>query len=90
MLNQERIQYPKEIDDITANARSLFLEAEIAKGKTIEELREHDTGREFILPLLERQMTFQNNPAAGHYWFPVIDGFDVPDDGIRVLIPSHI
>jgi len=85
MLNQECIQYTKEIDDITANARSLFLEAEIAKGKTIEELREHDTGREFILPLLERQMTFQNNPAAGQYWFPVIDGFDVPDEGIHVL-----
>jgi glycerophosphoryl diester phosphodiesterase len=85
MLKQELIQNTKEIDDITANARSLFLEAEIARGKTIEELREHDTGRAFILPLLERQMIFQNNPAAGQYWFPVIDGFDVPDEGIRVL-----
>lgn len=90
MLNQELIQNTKEIDDITAKARSLFLEAEIAQGKTIEELCKHDTGRVFILPLLKRQMIFQNNPAAGQYWFPVIDGFAVPDEGIRVLsLPSH-
>lgn len=85
LLNQEHMQQTKEIDDITANARSLFLETEITKGKTIEELREQDPGRAFILPLLERQMTFQNNPAAGQYWFSVIDGFAVPDEGIGVL-----
>lgn len=85
LLNQELIQYTKEIDTITANARSMFLEAEIAQGKSIEELRQHDTGREFILPLLERQMAFQNNPLLGQYWFPIIDGFNVPDEGIHVL-----
>jgi glycerophosphoryl diester phosphodiesterase len=91
LLNQELIQNIKEIDTITANARSMFLEAEIAQGKTIEALCEQDTGRAFILPLLERQMIFQNNPAAGHYWFPVIDGFAVSDEGIRVLsLPSDI
>lgn len=57
----------------------------------LEELRLHDTGREFILPLLERQMTFQNNPSAGPYWFPVINGFDVPSEGIRILsLPEGI
>jgi serine/threonine protein phosphatase PrpC len=89
ILNQELIRNTKEIDDITANARALFLAAEIAQGKTLEELRQHDTGREFILPLLERQMTFQNNPSAGPYWFSVIDGFHVPDEGIRVLSLSE-
>lgn len=90
MIDQELILNTKIIDTITANARSMFLEAEVAKGKTIEELREVDTGRDTILPLLEQQMTFQNNPQAGEYWFPVIDGFPVPDEGIRVLpLPEH-
>jgi glycerophosphoryl diester phosphodiesterase len=89
MLNQELIRNTKHIDDITANARAMFLATEIAQGKTIEELRQHDTGRAFILPLLERQMIFQNNPSAGPYWFPVIDGFHVPDAGIRVLSLSE-
>ena len=90
LLDQERIQETKRIDDIAANARSFFLEAEVAQGKTIEELHKHDTGREFILPLLERQMYFQNN-STSQYWFPVIDGFDVPDEGIHIeSLPTDI
>lgn len=91
LLNQELIRDEKEIDTITANARSMFLETEIAKGKTLEALREHDTGRAFILPLLERQMLFQNNPAAGQYWFSIIDGFPVPEGGISIRpLPADI
>jgi len=91
MLDQGLIQNTKIIDDITSTARSLFLESEIAQGKSIEELRQHDTGRAFILPLLERQTIFQNNPSAGQYWFPVIDGFDVPDEGIHILsLPDDV
>jgi len=91
LLNQEHIQHPMRIDEITANARSLFLESEIAQGKTIEELLQHDTGREYIQPLLERQMLFQNTPSAGQYWFPVIGGFEVPDEGIHVQgLPTDI
>ncbi len=91
LLNQERILNEKTIDTITANARSMFLEAEIAQGKTIEELLQHDTGRDFILPLLERQMLFQNNPAASQYGFSIIDGFTVSDEGIRIHpLPAEI
>ncbi|MBO0793101.1 MAG: hypothetical protein J2P36_19440 [Ktedonobacteraceae bacterium] len=36
-------------------------------------------------------MLFQNSPAAGHYWFSVIDGFAVPDEEIRMLrLPDDI
>lgn len=62
----------------------MFLETELQKGATIEELRRSDTGREFILPLLKQQQLFQNNPATGAYWYPIIDGFPVPEGGIRV------
>ena len=62
----------------------MFLEAEIQRGATLEELRRHDTGRAFILPLLKYQHLFQNNLAAGSYWYPVIDGFPLPDGGIRI------
>jgi hypothetical protein len=68
----------KEVDEIVANARSLFLEGELARGKTIAELLQHDTSRDFVLPLMTRQMYFQNDPRTGQYWYPVIDGFDVP------------
>ncbi len=74
----------KEVDDIIANARSLFLEAEIAQGKTIEALLQHDTGRDFVLPLIKQQMHFQNNPSTGQYWYAVLDGFSVPHEGICI------
>ena len=85
LLNQELVSNKKIVDEITANARSLFLEGELCRGKTIDELLQNDTGRIFILRLLRRQMLFQNNPASGQYWYPVIDGFDVPGDGLRVI-----
>lgn len=84
MLDDRLLQNTKPVDDITAQARAMFLETELQKGATIEELRQNDTGRAFILPLLKQQQLFQNNPAAGPYWYPIIDGFTVPDDGIRV------
>ncbi|GCE48110.1 glycerophosphoryl diester phosphodiesterase [Thermosporothrix hazakensis] len=91
LISEEHITNNKKIDSITANARSLFLEAEIAQGKTIEDLRLHDTGRDFILPLLKRQLLFQNKPSTGQYWYPAIDGFYVPPEGIKVIpIPSKV
>jgi glycerophosphoryl diester phosphodiesterase len=91
MLDDRLLQNTKPIDAITAGARAMFLETELQKGTTIEELRQSDTGREFILPLLKQQQFFQNKPAAGAYWYPIIDGFSVPDEGIRVEpIPETI
>lgn len=90
-LNQQFLQHAKDIDRIAAEARAMFLEAEIAQGKTIEALLHHDTGREFILPLLKRQMQFQNNPMVRQYGFAVIDGFDVADEGIHTSpLPANI
>lgn len=60
--------------------------------KVIEQLKlsetdiaQNDLGRYYILPLLERQSEFQNNPKAPkafQYW--AIDGFPIPPEEIRV------
>jgi hypothetical protein len=85
LIDDRLIVNKKLVDEVNSAARALFLASELALGCTVEELRERDSGREYILPLLKRQMVFQNNPAAGKFWFPVIDGFPVPDEGIRVI-----
>jgi hypothetical protein len=91
LLGQELVTNMKLVDEINAQARALYLEAEFCRGKTMEELREHDSGREFIMPLLRRQTFFQNNPLAGEYWYAVLDGFAVPDEGLRVIsVPEGI
>ena len=75
---------PRMGDEICAKLRAMYLELELLNGKTIDELRSHDTGREYILPILKQQAVFHNNPNSGHYWCPVIDGFPVPAAGISV------
>jgi glycerophosphoryl diester phosphodiesterase len=61
------------------------------KGVALEQLRENDTGRAFILPLLQEHTLFQNNSTAPAYWFPAVDGFTIPDAGIIITsIPESV
>lgn len=66
----------KTVDDITALARSLFLEAEIQKGKTVRELLEHDTSTEIVRSLINLQYYMQNTKEKIQYSYATITGFD--------------
>ena len=73
------------LEEILANARALFLEMELIRGKTIDELMQVDTGREFIKPLLKGQSLFQNSDPHNPYSYGVIDGFPVPEPAIKTI-----
>ncbi|MEL6821229.1 MAG: hypothetical protein AAFP70_05685 [Calditrichota bacterium] len=73
----------KKIDIILAEARALYLEAELKQGKTIQDLLRNDTGREFISPMLKRQSTFLNN-LRSDYGYPAISNSPVPEHLIHV------
>ncbi|GAA0373953.1 hypothetical protein [Bacillus horti] len=75
---------PKEIDDITAAARSLFLESEIQRGRTVEELLEKDTGFEFIMPLIQKQYFLQNK-EGNQYGYEVVNGFSMLMERIKAI-----
>jgi len=77
MIGKTNYTNNKLIDTILANTRAFFLETEILKGKTINELRKNDTGRDFILPLLKEQARFQNTKLNSKYSYSVIDGFEI-------------
>ena len=86
------IQPVKHNDEVMSQARSMFLQLELARGRTVDQLRGMtDVGREFIEPLRKGQRLVQNNPKAHplyQYW--VLDGFPVSDNGIKVYdVPSH-
>lgn len=85
MIDERAFTNPMHIDQITSDARALFLESELARGKTIAELLEHDTAREVIFPLLERQSLFENVLPVTMYGYGVINGFDVPAPYIRTI-----
>lgn len=74
----------KTADRILADTRALMLEMELLDGKTTDELRQHDTGREFILPALRRQTMLQNRPDSPQA-YAVFDGTPVLRDRIAIL-----
>ncbi len=91
LLGSHYIGNPKRIDQMLSEIRALVIELEIQKGVTLEQLREYDRGRAFILPLLQEHTLFQNNVTAPEYWFPAVDGFTIPDAGIIITsIPESV
>ena len=92
MLDDQGVSVSKKVDQTVEDARAFYLEAELLAGHTtIEELLIHDSGRDFIQPLLERQQRFQNHPQAGAFYYAAVDGFPIPDDGVVVApIPDAV
>lgn len=85
LVDSEQISNNKKIDDILANARACFVEALLANGDSVEDLLKNDLGRKFISPMLEKQSIFQNNNKNLEYSYWVIDGFEVLDEGIKII-----
>lgn len=75
----------KPIDTILSNIRSLFIQTELKLGKSVDDMLAVDTGRAFILPLLEWQPAFQNSPIKNEFTYGVINGFKVPQREIKVI-----
>lgn len=86
LVNGHHYQQEKKVDTVLASARSFYLATEIVQGRTVEDLLENDTGRTFIVPLLKRQMAFQNsNETQNPYHYGALDGFAVQESDIRVI-----
>lgn len=85
------VQYDndKYIDKVMLEARKLFIEGELLAGKTIEAIREQDTGRQFIEPLLKIQQVFQNDNGASIFSYSAVDGFAFRSEDIRIVKVSE-
>ncbi len=75
LLDGEPFTAWRKGDEILSEVRAMFLESELIEGKSIADLREHDTGREYIREMLIRQKHFQNLARDFPYSYSVLDGF---------------
>ena len=75
----------KLIDKLLSETRAFYITKELIAGKTIDYLREFDTGREFILPLLISQSSFQNIRFDSEYSYCVVDGFPINISQVKVI-----
>ena len=59
--------HARELNALHAEKRAQILEAEIEKGKTVEELLAHDVGRELITPDIHKKFYFENRDVPDGY-----------------------
>lgn len=80
----------KFLDNLLSELRACYLESEIRRGRTIEELLAYDTARAYLQELLSRQVYFQNAEEPSVYNYAVLDGFfqDMPDVEMIDLPPD--
>lgn len=76
LVNGQHYDNPKIIDEILSNVRSFYINLELLKGKTIEEISNNDTGREYILPLIKEGIKYANKHDS-EYGYNVLDGFEI-------------
>jgi hypothetical protein len=72
-------------DSLFGQVRAFFLESELLLGKSLNDLLENDTGREFILPLLERESLFQNTGKSAEFGSFAVDGFLNAAEGVSII-----
>lgn len=76
----------KAIDGIMSEARAAMIEAMLARGMTLDRVREDDPGRALIAPFLAVQAVLQNHPdPAQAYAFPVFDGFPIRMEQVNIF-----
>jgi glycerophosphoryl diester phosphodiesterase len=76
LINGEAAHPQKLADQIFSDLRALLIHAELAQGKTEEELLQRDTSRERILDLLKLQTKLQNTSHKCEFTYYIVDGFD--------------
>lgn len=85
LIDGKPISNDKMIDTITSNARALFIELALLEGKTIADFQEHDSGRDFIFPLLEKQNLLQNIKQDSEFKYEDLDGFFTDASAIKIV-----
>ncbi|MEH7385806.1 hypothetical protein V7147_10400 [Bacillus sp. JJ1521] len=82
----------KHIDEVLAEARSVVVQAEIMKGKTVEEILEvGDFGFDLIKPLIQKQYNFQNADPNHPLSYGSVNGNPIPQELIKTIkVPENV
>lgn len=85
MVDNKVYTNEKFIDKLLSETRAFYITKELISEKSIKELQEFDTGRQYIMPLLISQSYFQNCKFDSDYSYCVIDGFPINISQIKVI-----
>src|SRR5690625_2647122 len=79
----------KKVDKVIAEVRALYLEGEIRKGKTVEELLESDSSLAVVKPFKQIQYYLQNTASESEYSYVAINGFNFNLNRIKTIKVSE-
>lgn len=91
MINEKNIYHNKIVDNILSHLRSFVIAAHLKQGGKVDDISDHDIGREAILPYLKMQNVFAN--SDGYFGYPVINGMGINEKHIlvyKVVEGDHI
>lgn len=74
-----------ELERALATVRVAFTRRELARGRTVAELRREDPGRAAVVDLLEAERELRNVDAPGDCFFAAIDGEPIPPRLVTVV-----
>ena len=81
-INGAVYTHSKKLDELNSDLRAFVLEYEIACGKTIQDLKEKDLGREAIQNNLLMQFMFENR--KGYFGYPVLNGMGIETSMLKI------
>lgn len=85
LIDESAVTNTKLVDYLFENVRAFYLETELMLGKTMEDLLEHDTGRDAVVPFIARQTVLQNLSIKNDFTYEVIDGFFRNNEIIKIV-----
>ncbi len=77
--------YGHEFETVVSQARQALTEAELAAGRTVDELRAEDPGWQAVYPLLVGETALRNVDTDGPYFYAALDGRPVPHRLLTVV-----
>ncbi|OJJ23461.1 hypothetical protein BKI52_03610 [marine bacterium AO1-C] len=76
----------KRADQVIASVRALYLELLLQSDDfTIPSLQTYDLSRDYIIPLLKTQISYQNSTSNHPFRYSVVDGFPIIDVNTAVI-----
>ena len=85
MIDGRVIGNEKYVDELFSNLRAFYLESELLEGKSPEELKKNDVGREMVLSFIKRQSKFQNVGSKNVFKYEIIDGFFSDIEAVKII-----
>jgi glycerophosphoryl diester phosphodiesterase len=83
LVDGRHIRYENRADRVMSEARALCLELERLSGTEQNRDPGSDFGRNYIMPLLQRQKLLHNRPDS-IFGYAILNGQHIPDNGIHV------